>query len=108
MSKRWDLVFNIAEGLRGIGREAQVPAILDAYNIPYTFSDPLVLAVSLHKGMTKRILRDLRIPTPNFYEVNTVKDICNVNLNILYLLNRLQKVQVKEFMQIQKLTMNLN
>jgi D-alanine-D-alanine ligase len=23
---RWDLVFNIAEGLNGIGREAQVPA----------------------------------------------------------------------------------
>ena len=31
---RWDLVFNIAEGLYGFGREAQVPALLDAYNIP--------------------------------------------------------------------------
>jgi len=29
--ERWDLVFNIAEGLRGIGREAPVPALLDAY-----------------------------------------------------------------------------
>ncbi|MEJ2111823.1 MAG: hypothetical protein P8Z37_18315 [Acidobacteriota bacterium] len=37
---RWDLVFNIAEGLRGIGREAQVPALLDAYNIPYNCSLP--------------------------------------------------------------------
>ena len=36
---RWDLVFNIAEGLHGFGREAQIPALLDAYNIPYTFSD---------------------------------------------------------------------
>ncbi|MCW8850582.1 MAG: ATP-grasp domain-containing protein [Melioribacteraceae bacterium] len=79
--KKWDLVFNIAEGLRGIGREAQVPAILDAYNIPYTFSDPLVLSVSLHKGMTKRILRDLGIPTPHFYEVNTINDISKINLN---------------------------
>ena len=42
---RWDLVFNIAEGLHGLAREAQVPAILDLYEIPYTFSDPLVLAV---------------------------------------------------------------
>ena len=41
---RWDLVFNIAEGMRGFGREAQVPALLDAYGIPYTFSDPLVMA----------------------------------------------------------------
>lgn len=78
--KVWDLVFNIAEGLRGIGREAQVPAILDAYNIPYTFSDPLVLSISLHKGMTKRVLRDLGIPTPNFYEVKSIEDIKHIDL----------------------------
>ena len=30
----WDLVFNIAEGLSGVSREAQVPALLDAYRIP--------------------------------------------------------------------------
>ena len=78
--ERWDLVFNIAEGLRGIGREAQVPAILDAYNIPYTFSDPLILALTLHKGMTKRVLRDFGIPTPDFAEVNSEADIAKINL----------------------------
>ncbi|MBK7104019.1 MAG: ATP-grasp domain-containing protein [Ignavibacteriae bacterium] len=78
--KTWDLVFNIAEGLRGIGREAQVPAILDAYNIPYTFSDPLVLSLTLHKGMTKRVLRDLGIPTPNFFEVHKIDDVKKVKL----------------------------
>jgi D-alanine-D-alanine ligase len=66
---RWDLVFNIAEGLKGIGREAQVPAVLDAYGIPYTFSDPLVMSLTLHKGMTKRVVRDAGIPTPDFTEV---------------------------------------
>ena len=64
--KRWELVFNIAEGLRGIGREAQVPAILDVFAIPYTFSDPLVMSLTLHKGMTKRIIRDAGIPTSDF------------------------------------------
>jgi len=44
---RWGLVFNIAEGLRGVGREAQVPALLDAYDIPYTFSDPMVMGLAL-------------------------------------------------------------
>ena len=63
---RWDLVFNIAEGLNGIGREAQVPAALDAYGIPYTFSDPLVMALTLHKSMTKRVVRDAGIPTADF------------------------------------------
>jgi D-alanine-D-alanine ligase len=72
---RWDLVFNIAEGLRGFGREAQVPALLEAYGIPYTFSDPLVLSLTLHKGMTKRVIRDLGLPTPAFAVVETEADI---------------------------------
>ena len=68
--ERWDIVFNIAEGLFGISREAQVPALLEAYNIPYVFSDPLVLTLTLHKGMAKRIFRDLGIPTPDFIEID--------------------------------------
>ena len=63
---RPDLVFNIAEGLHGFGREAQVPALLEAYGIPYTFSDALVMALTLHKGLTKHILRDRGLPTPAF------------------------------------------
>ena len=77
---RWDLVFNICEGLYGIGREAQVPAILDAYNIPYTFSDPLVLALTLHKGMTKRVIRDAGIPTPDFCILESEQDLQKVDL----------------------------
>ncbi|MDZ7314686.1 MAG: ATP-grasp domain-containing protein [candidate division KSB1 bacterium] len=78
--ERWDLVFNIAEGLYGIGREAQVPALLDAFGIPYTFSDPLVMALTLHKGMTKRVLRDLGLPTPNFCEITAAAEIQSVHL----------------------------
>jgi D-alanine-D-alanine ligase len=79
--KRWDMVFNICEGLYGIGREAQVPAILDAWNIPYVFSGPLVLSLTLHKAMTKRVIRDAGIPTADFYVVHQESDIQNVNLN---------------------------
>jgi len=78
--ERWDLVFNIAEGLYGYGREAAVPALLDAYKIPYTFSDPLVLAVTLQKAMAKRVIRDLGIPTPDFAEVNSPEDLAGINL----------------------------
>ncbi len=78
--KRWDFVFNITEGMYGIGREAQVPAILDAYGIPYTFSDPLVLSLCLHKGMTKRVVRDLKIPTPDFAEVSSPEDVEKIKL----------------------------
>jgi D-alanine-D-alanine ligase len=77
---RWDLVFNIAEGMAGIGREAQVPAVLDAFAIPYTFSDPLVSALTLHKGMTKRVVRDLGVHTPAFAVVATLADVDDVDL----------------------------
>ncbi|MEI6455884.1 MAG: ATP-grasp domain-containing protein [bacterium] len=77
---RWEMVFNICEGIYGIGREAQVPAVLDAYNIPYTFSDPLVLALTLHKGMTKHVVRGAGIPTPDFALVERESDIGKVDL----------------------------
>ncbi|TSA29240.1 MAG: D-alanine--D-alanine ligase [Bacteroidetes bacterium] len=72
---RWDLVFNISEGMFGIGREAQVPCLLDAYRIPYTFSDPLVLSLTLHKGMTKRVIRDAGLNTPGFFTVCSEEEI---------------------------------
>ena len=78
LGERWDLVFNIAEGLHGIGREAQIPAILDLYNIPYTFSDPMVMAVTLHKGMTKHIIRDAGLATANFLVAASEQDALNV------------------------------
>ena len=77
---RWDLVFNIAEGMHGIGREAQVPALLDAYAIPYTFSDPLVCSMTLHKGITKQILQSLGLPTTPFAVIEAGSDPGSVNL----------------------------
>src|SRR5262245_20639090 len=78
--ERWDLVFNIAEGVRGVGREAQVPALLEAYEIPYTFSDPLTLAVCLHKGVTKHLVRGAAIPTPEFLVVDDLAAVDRVSL----------------------------
>lgn len=77
---RWDMVFNIAEGLHGFGREALVPAILDHYDIPYTFSDPLALAVTLHKETAKRVVRDAGLPTPEFAVVERPDDSDRVDL----------------------------
>jgi D-alanine-D-alanine ligase len=77
---RWDCVFNIAEGMYGFGREAQVPALLDAFGIPYTFSDPLVLALALHKGMTKHVMRSIGVPTPDFCLIETDADMARVDL----------------------------
>lgn len=80
LGERWDLVFNIAEGLAGFGRESQVPALLEAYSIPCTFSDPLVLALCLHKGLAKRVLRDCGVPTPDFAIVEEPEAAAAVDL----------------------------
>ncbi len=63
-----DICFNIAEGVRGDGREAQVPALLEMMGIPYTASRVLPNAVSLDKTLTKRIWRDARLPVVPFQE----------------------------------------
>ena len=78
--RRWDLVFNFSEGMYGLGREALVPALLDAYRIPYTFSDAVVLAVALHKGLTKRIVRDAGVRTPDFAVVECAADLDGISL----------------------------
>jgi D-alanine-D-alanine ligase len=77
---RCDLVFNIAEGVAGFGRESQVPALLEAYEIPYTFSDPLVSALTLHKGMAKHVARGCGVPTPSFAVVTTAAEAAAVTL----------------------------
>ena len=66
-----DLVFNIAEGLHGASREAQIPAMLDMLGISYTGSDPVTLGNCLDKRRTKEILSYHRIPTPRFVTVDT-------------------------------------
>lgn len=78
--KRWDLVFNIAEGLFGRSREAQVPALLEMYGIAYTFSDPLVCALTLDKAMTKRIVASAGLHTPRFNVVSSIEDVESVDL----------------------------
>lgn len=71
---RWDLVFNFCEGLHGFGRESLVPALLDAWQMPYVFSDPLACAVTLHKGVAKHVVRGLGLATPDFAVVETAED----------------------------------
>jgi D-alanine-D-alanine ligase len=67
---RPEMVFNMAEGIWGAGREAQIPAMLEMLQIPYTGSDPLTLAVCLDKAMAKIILQHGGIPTPPFQVVH--------------------------------------
>jgi D-alanine-D-alanine ligase len=66
-----DICFNIAEGMGGDSREAHVPALLEMLNVPYTASRVLANAIALDKTMTKRIWRDIGLPTACFQEFIT-------------------------------------
>lgn len=79
--EKWDIVFNICEGMYGDGRESLVPALLDAYKIPYVFSGAVTLGISLNKAYTKRIVRDSGILTPDFYVVENPGQTGNCHLN---------------------------
>jgi D-alanine-D-alanine ligase len=61
--ERWDIVFNIAEGVHGRGREAQVPALLEAYDQPYVLSDSVTCGVTLDKALTKAVVSAAGVPT---------------------------------------------
>jgi D-alanine-D-alanine ligase len=70
----WDLVFSMAEGLYGRSRETQVPALLELYDQPYVFSDPLTMAATLDKAVAKRLVRDAGVPTSPFILIESPDD----------------------------------
>lgn len=78
--KRWELVFNFAEGIKGRCRESQVPAILELYGVGYTFSDPLVSALTLDKAMAKRLVRQAGLLTADFAVIENLTQLSQVKL----------------------------
>jgi D-alanine-D-alanine ligase len=80
---RPDIVFNIAEGLRGPNREAHVPAICEFYGIPYSGSDPFTLALCLDKARTKEILRAHRVPTADWVLVRSASQLSGLDVRTL-------------------------
>lgn len=69
-----DLVFNMAEGTSGRTREAWVPTILEVFQIPYTFSDPLTLSLCLDKALTKQVWHSYGLPTAGFVTISHMSE----------------------------------
>ncbi len=113
---RWDMVFNITEGLYGEGRESLVPALLDNYKIPYVFSGPVTLGISLNKAFAKQIIRDSRINTPDFCVVSNKDDIKTVDLSYPLFAKPVSegtgkgidsKSKISSFKELEKVCLNL-
>jgi D-alanine-D-alanine ligase len=71
LSLELDIVFNIAEGIRGESRESHIPAILEMLGKPYTGSGPLTLAIALDKALTHQFLSINGVASPNFQVFST-------------------------------------
>jgi D-alanine-D-alanine ligase len=77
---RWDLVLNVCEGLYAPARESQVPCILDAYGIPYTFADAGVMALCLNKAWCKAVVAAAGVATPASFVVERGADARKASL----------------------------
>ena len=78
MNLRPHICFNIAEGIRGDGREAQVPALCELLDIPYTASQVVANAISLNKTMTKRVWQQQGLPTAPYYEFTSLEEVAHI------------------------------
>lgn len=76
-----DIVFNICEGATGRNRESQVPMLLEFKGIPFVGADALSLGIALDKIITKKILKSHGIPTPNYIEIKTPRNLNGLNIN---------------------------
>jgi D-alanine-D-alanine ligase len=78
--ERWDLVFNIAEGVHGPGREAQVPALLEAYDQPFALSDSVACAITLDKGLAKTVAAAAGVPVASHMVLTAAAGVDGVEL----------------------------
>ena len=70
-----DVVFNIAEGLYGRSREAQIPALLEMAGVPFVGSDACALSMAMNKWHTKVLASRYGIRTPDFQVVRDFDEV---------------------------------
>jgi D-alanine-D-alanine ligase len=78
--RNFDFVFNISEGLHGMSRESQIPAILELLQLPYLGSDPLTLGLCLDKSRAKEILAYSGVATAPFTVVSSMEMLEDVRV----------------------------
>lgn len=78
--ERPGLVFNISYGIQGKARYTHIPGILEMIGVPYLGSSPDTHAIALDKVVTKMVLRQRGLPTPNFDVLDTPDSPVSENL----------------------------
>lgn len=74
------LIFNVAEGISGVNREAYYPTIFKNLGIPFTGGDPSLLLLNLDKRLLEKVLsvKGVRIPPGAFIDENNLDQLENL------------------------------
>ncbi|MEX1376335.1 MAG: ATP-grasp domain-containing protein [Eubacteriales bacterium] len=80
LSNHLDIIFNIAEGANGRSREAQVPALLDFFNLKFTGSDATTLCICLDKALCKNVVIPHGVKTPAFQVIESADFVLDKNI----------------------------
>ncbi|MBW3582655.1 MAG: ATP-grasp domain-containing protein [Euryarchaeota archaeon] len=64
--ERPGIVFNVSYGIQGQARYTHVPSVLEMIGVPYVGSGPLAHSIALDKIVTKMILAEHGLPTPEY------------------------------------------
>ena len=92
-SERWiqelrrvepDIIFNTAEGFRGVGRESLGPIIFEQLGIPYVGPGPYVCFLTLDKYLTKQVVAQRDVPIAEGYFVAREKELFAMDKNLVY------------------------
>ncbi len=67
--RKFDLAFNVATGGGKEARQLHVASVLDLIGIPYTGSPPITHALCIDKSVTKAIVKQEGLDTPNYFVV---------------------------------------
>lgn len=68
--EKCDIIFNMIEGYKSRNREGLIPAICEAFNIPYTGTDSFGLSLSLNKYHMNQIIKSLNIKVPESFLID--------------------------------------
>jgi D-alanine-D-alanine ligase len=78
-----DRIFNLAEGERGVFREAFYPALFEQLGIPHTGSPASALAICLDKALSKRVVAGARVRIPRGVLMKTIGDPIGEQLPVI-------------------------
>lgn len=76
-----ELVFNLCNGIEGNSKIAQIPAILEFGNIPYTGSSILGQALAINKVFASTIFNHSNISIPEFHSIFKLEDLKDFEFN---------------------------